>query len=108
MKGERAEEHLIQTPHVDDQNLRLPRDIFPHRFIYQISRCRVYLIIVGLELALLAFFICAGWTVSQGKYFGLITALIILFGYPIVLLTIAIMLQTSNGYKAASANKLQS
>ncbi|CAR21790.1 KLTH0B10230p [Lachancea thermotolerans CBS 6340] len=87
MKGERAEEHLIQTPHVDDQNLRLPRDTFPNRFLYEISRHRTFVIAVSSELILYAFSIYRGLT-SKDRDIGFLIALfMIVLGSTGIILT---------------------
>lgn len=107
MKGPKAEEHLIQTPHVDDQNLRLPRDIFLNRLVYEISRHRASVTVVGLELALCAFLIHSASRSNDREIFGMAIGLTPSLGFLIITLTIIRMQLTLNGCGTALANKLQ-
>lgn len=52
MREERVEEYSLHASQEDDQSLTLPRDIYPNKFLYQISRHRAPLFATSLELVL--------------------------------------------------------
>ncbi|SCU87885.1 LANO_0D00386g1_1 [Lachancea nothofagi CBS 11611] len=60
MQAKGVEEHLIGESHASDEDLRLPRDIFRSRLQYEMVRHWVVLISLGLELAVIVFFIHLG------------------------------------------------
>ncbi|SCU84490.1 LAME_0C09648g1_1 [Lachancea meyersii CBS 8951] len=91
MKSDIGEEHSIRALHVGDQAPRIPRDIFPSRFQYNLTRHRTSLTVIGLELAVCTFAIMLACktkdrnkivlatlsTVGLGGFAVIITALLI-------------------------------
>lgn len=55
MEGKRAGQHLVTPSHIDGECLKVPRDIFSSKLLYEVVRHRAVLTALGLELALYLF-----------------------------------------------------
>lgn len=105
MKGEGAEEHLVEDSNADDQNPSLPRDVFPNRFRYSLTRHKTLDTAMGLELAgcgLAIFF--ASQTKDETVAFAAITITFVI-GALVFGATLAYI--TDRGYNLSRANTIQ-
>ncbi|SCU77337.1 LANO_0A00100g1_1 [Lachancea nothofagi CBS 11611] len=78
MELKEIEEHLIGASHASDQHLRLPRDIFPNKFQYEIIRHRAVLLLLSSELVLCSFLFYMGLQANEGA--KLVISVFVVFG----------------------------
>lgn len=107
MKRQSAEKYLIQGPHVGDQNLRLPREIYRSRVLFEVSRHRAPLTAVVLELVLCAFLICLSFKSDNIGIRIVVSVFVIMFGLIIIIATLIGIEEAERAYLMQPGYKIQ-
>ncbi|CUS22829.1 LAQU0S07e01068g1_1 [Lachancea quebecensis] len=87
MKEGDAEEPLVYAPGLNQEGMRLPRDIFSNKLQYLVTRHMTPLIAIGIELAVCAFLIYLAHKCAYRNNRAGITAIIVTIGSFVILIT---------------------